>query len=143
MRQMVATCEATYTPAGTTGTVVLMATNEQRARRRAQRETAKRVKESKATGKYKPVIPRNIRAGVRAAREKYGYDVISGREPYPPKNSAEGRNLASLAGKARHGKADPIFESKFKQYWYHKNDEKNASDADTEDESDSADNEEE
>jgi hypothetical protein len=101
-----------------------MATNEQRARRRAQRETAKRVKEGRATGKYKPVIPRGIRASVRASREQYGRDVIAGREPYPPKNSAEGRNLASLAGKARHGKADPIFEQKFKQYWYHKNDEK-------------------
>ena len=120
-----------------------MATDEQRARRRAQRETAKRVKEGRATGKYKPVIPRNIRAAVRKSREQYAHDVIAGREPYPPKNSAEGRNLASLASKARHGKADPIFETKFKQYWYHKNDEKTASDADREDESDSADNAEE
>jgi hypothetical protein len=74
--------------------------------------------------------------------------VIAGREPRPPKNSAEGRNLASLAGKARHGKADPIFEAKLKDYWYHKNDESADNEADVEDnadhegDADSADNEE-
>lgn len=109
-----------------------MATDEQRARRRAQRATAQRVR---GVGKYTPVIPRSTRAAVRAGREAYARDVIAGREPYPPKNSPEGRNLASLAGKARWGKADPVYERAFSRYWYHKNDEKN-NDADVEDNAD-------
>jgi hypothetical protein len=73
--------------------------------------------------------------------------VIAGREPRPAPGSREAKNLASLASKARHGKADPIFEAKFKDYWYHKNDE-SSNEADVEDnadyegDADSADNDE-
>lgn len=108
-----------------------MATDEQRARRRAQRSTARNVAKGR---NYAPVIPRGTRAGVRAARESYARDVIAGREPYPPKGSKEGKNLASLAAKARHGKADPAFEKAFSRYWYHKEDE--AREADAEDNAD-------
>jgi hypothetical protein len=122
-----------------------MATDEQRNRRRAQRETAARVKAAR-TSKYEPGLPRSVRAPTRAAREAYANAVIAGREPYPPKGSREAKNLGSLASKARHGKADPRFEKAFNQYWYHKNDEKNEADvednADREDESDDTDNEE-
>ena len=117
-----------------------MATEEQRARRRAQRASAERLKATR-DNKYQPVLPRAIRAPTRAAREKYANDVIAGREPYPDKGTREANNLASLASKASWGKADPRFEKAFKQYWYHKNDEK-TDDADRESSSDSADNEE-
>ena len=102
-----------------------MATDEQRARRAAQRATAARVH---GRGKYTPVIPRSTRAAVRAARESYAKDVLAGREPYPPNGSREAKNLASLASKARWGKADAAYEAAFSKYWYHKEDEKNEAD---------------
>lgn len=108
-----------------------MATEEQRARRRAQRETAARVKAGRTAG----IVPRGVRQSIRASREAYARDVIAGREQYPPVRSPEGNNLASLASKARWGKADPIFEKKFSKYWYHKDDEKD-NDADIEDAAD-------
>lgn len=111
-----------------------MATPEQRARRAAQRATAARVRETRTPGgKYTPVISRGVRAGVRAAREAYANDVIAGREPWPAKGSPEAKNLASLAGKARWGKADAAYIAAFNKYWYHKDDE---SDADVEDNAD-------
>jgi hypothetical protein len=122
-----------------------MATDDQRARRRAQRETAARVKAGRS-GKYQPALPRAVRAPTRAAREAYANAVISGREPYPPAGSREAKNLASLASKARWGKANAAYEAAFNQYWYHKNDEKNEADvednADYEGGPDSDDNEE-
>jgi hypothetical protein len=45
--------------------------------------------------------------------------VIRGDEPMPAPGTMEANNLASLAGKARWGKADPIYEREFKKYWYH------------------------
>lgn len=111
-----------------------MASDEQRARRRAQRETAARVQAGRRD-KYVPGLSRAIRAPTRAARESYANDVIAGREPYPPKGSREGNNLASLASKARHGKADPAYEKAFSRYWYHIKDEA-PSEADIEDSAD-------
>jgi hypothetical protein len=63
--------------------------------------------------------------------------VIAGREPRPDSGSRESKNLASLASKARWGKADPKFEAAFSGYWYHKNDQKDDNDADIEDNADS------
>ena len=93
-----------------------MATPEQRARRRAQRETAKAVKARQ---------PRlqSITRSARQGRIDYANRVIAGTEPMPEKGTREANNLASLAGKARHGKADPRFEKAFAHFWYHKNDE--------------------
>lgn len=105
-----------------------MATPEQRARRAAQRATAANVRKGRG---YTPVVPRSTRAAVRHGREAYGDRLLASGER-PPKGSPEGNNLASLAALARHGKADPKYLA-FKDYWYHKNDEKN--DADIEDES--------
>lgn len=123
-----------------------MATDEQRARRRAQRATAARVREKKAGGKYTPVVPRSTRAAVRAGREAYANAVIAGQIDYPEKRSREANNLASLASKASWGKADPRYEAAFSRYWYHKSDEDNDADvednADYDGESDNADNEE-
>jgi hypothetical protein len=111
-----------------------MANDAQRARRRAQRETAARVKAGKRD-RYQPGLPRAIRAPTRAARESYANDVIAGRQPYPEKGSREANNLGSLASKARWGKADPAYEKAFSQYWYHIKDQA-PSEADDEDNAD-------
>ena len=130
MRRL-ASCNASATTPGYAGrSDVLMATPEQRARRRAQRETAKRLEGKR----YTPVIPSGTKAGARAAREAYGHRVMAGTDPRPPKGSREGKNLARLAALAKTGKVDPAFEAAFKDYWYHKNDEKN--EADIEDDAD-------
>lgn len=42
----------------------------------------------------------------------------------PEKGSREANNLASLASKARWGKADARYERAFSKFWYHKNDDK-------------------
>lgn len=105
-----------------------MATDAQRARRRAQRETAKYVRESRAAAKRRATIPSRLPLSTtkkaRQAATEYGYSVLNGENPYPPKGSAEGRQLAHLAGKARWGKADAQFLVAFAQYFYH--DEKNS-----------------
>lgn len=119
-----------------------MATDEQRARRRAQRENAANVRQKR----YTPVISKGTKAGARAARAAYADAVLAGREPYPAQGSREAKNLARMAALARHGKADPKFEAAFSRYWYHKNDEKNEADieddADREGASDDSDSEE-
>lgn len=119
-----------------------MATNEQRARRRAQRENKKRVDAALKGNRYKPVLPRVIRASSRTARENYAYGVIDGTIPYPKMGTKEAKNLAGLASLASWDKAPAIFEAKFSKLWYHKENEKDVSDADTESSPDSADNEE-
>jgi hypothetical protein len=108
-----------------------MATDEQRARRRAQRELAK-ARQQKRTG------IEGMSKAYRKKRLSYADSIIAGETPAPDpsKRNAETNNLASLAGKARHGKADPKYIAAFKQYWYHKNDSKDANEADIEDNAD-------
>jgi hypothetical protein len=100
-----------------------MATDAQRARRRAQREIAKVVRENKARKKagIKPVriLPPTTTKTAREAPAKYGYSVLNGTNPYPVKESKEGNQLARLASLASHGKADPAFLAAFQQYFYH------------------------
>lgn len=113
-----------------------MATAEQRARRRAQRETAKSVRENKARikARQKPIsrLPKSTTKLAREAATKYGYRVINGEEPYPAKRTPEGNQLAHLAGKARWGKADPIFLTAFQQYFYHDEKRQESDEADEE-----------
>lgn len=100
-----------------------MATDAQRARRRAQRETAKAVRENKARikARQKPIsrLPLSTTKRAREAATKYGWSVINGENPYPRKGTPEGNQLAHLAGKARWGKAAPEFLAAFQQYFYH------------------------
>jgi hypothetical protein len=100
-----------------------MATAEQRARRRAQRETAKSVKafaRAKREGREPPRrLPIAVTKQAREAATKYGHRVLNGEDPYPAKRTAEGNQLARLASLASHGKADPAFIPAFQQYWYH------------------------
>ena len=97
-----------------------MATNEQRARRRAQRETAKRVKANrgKPASERITVIPKSFKKQAKLTNEAYARGVIAGTIPKPEQGSQEGRMLARLASNARHGKASKEF-SKFEEYWYH------------------------
>jgi hypothetical protein len=100
-----------------------MATDAQRARRRAQRATAKAVRENRAKikARIKPErrLPETTTRKARQAATEYGYRVLNGTEPTPRKGTPEGRQLAHLAGKARWGKADPVFLAAFQQYFYH------------------------
>jgi hypothetical protein len=88
-----------------------LATPEQRARRRAQRETAKAVKE------------RRTRLGsqtkqARKTRQQYLNHLIEHPEDRPDKDTEEGRSLAREAGLARWNKADTRYLI-FADYWYH------------------------
>lgn len=124
-----------------------MATDAQRARRRAQRETAKAVRENKARikARQKPIsrLPKSTTKLAREAATKYGYSVLNGENPYPPKGSAEARQLAHLAGKARWGKADEQFLVAFQQYFYHDEKRTDSDEADEEYEYDDEDESEE
>lgn len=89
-------------------------------RAQAQRATAKRVREARPKGaKYRPILPRSIRAPSKQAQADYAYSVLNGETPYPPKNSAEGHQLARMASFSSKGKADPAFYAAFQQYFYH------------------------
>jgi hypothetical protein len=83
-------------------------------RRRAQRETARAVHDRRTR------LPSAINRGYQQGRRDYADRVIAGREPMPEMGTREAKNLASLAGKARWGKADPRYEKAFSQFWYHK-----------------------
>lgn len=90
----------------------------------AQRRTARQVaaqREARAHGRQVPrILPKAITAPSRQAQIDYANAVLRGDEPYPSKNSAEGRQLARMASLARWQKAPPEFEQAFSQYWYHK-----------------------
>jgi hypothetical protein len=90
-----------------------VATPEQRARRRAQRATAKAVRERRRQ------LPASITARARAASPDYGHDVIAGVQPEPAPGTPEARSLARLGSLARYGKADPAFLV-FEKFYYHK-----------------------
>jgi hypothetical protein len=90
-----------------------MATEAQRARRRAQRATAIRVRNKQT------ILPESYRTRIRQSRVEQGYRWVNGIDPMPAKDSVGARIAAQLAGLARWGKADPVFEQAFAQYWYH------------------------
>jgi hypothetical protein len=92
-----------------------MATAEQRARRSAQRRTAKAVREKRTQ------VPSGYKTGVKAARIDYYNGVISGKYPAPAPGTMEAKNLASIASLASRGKAPAKYEKAFKEYWYHDN----------------------
>ena len=98
-----------------------MASEAQRARRRAQRELAKIVKENKgkAAGERKSILPRNLTNPAREATRRYADEVIAGNINEPEKGSLEAKSLARLASLARWGKEDAIYEAAFQKYWYH------------------------
>lgn len=93
-----------------------MATDEQRARRRAQRATAKAVQEKRK------ILPRSVSGKTRqtAARIEYARKVANGDLPAPKKGTAESRNLGSLASFQRWGKLGPDLDwlSEFERFWY-------------------------
>jgi hypothetical protein len=97
-----------------------MATDEQRARRRAQRETAKRVKvnRGKPASERITVIPKSFKKQAKLSNEAYARGVIAGTVAKPEQGSQEAKMLARLASNARHGKASAEF-SRFEEYWYH------------------------
>ena len=92
-----------------------MATPEQRARRRAQRATAKAVKE------HRRQLPSGITKRAKEAFYAHASDILNGQspEPAPDKNNAESRALASLASHAFRGHAPEEFAA-FKNHFYHK-----------------------
>lgn len=94
--------------------------DELRARRRAQKATAARVKAGRSKGgTYEKILPRSFRAPSIAAQTQYARDVQSGRIDRPEKDTPEGKQLARMASLARWNKADPSFLNAFKDYWYH------------------------
>lgn len=97
-----------------------MATPEQRALRRAQRETAQRVRASRQPGgKYQRVLPKSITGPSMRAQTAYATAVLEGREPYPTKGTAESKQLARMGSYSRWHKADARFLDAFQQYFYH------------------------
>jgi hypothetical protein len=92
-----------------------MATPEQRARRRAQRATAKAVKERRRQ------LPPNVSRKARETFYGHAHDILNSQspEPAPDKNNSESRALASLASYAFRGKAPEEFAA-FKNHFYHK-----------------------
>lgn len=100
-------------------------------RRRAQRALA----ESRRN-RERNILPSALKGQARAARDKYGNDVIAGREPRPEPGTREAKNLARMASLASHGKADPRFEAAFSGYWYHKKSREIDNEADVEDNAD-------
>jgi len=92
-----------------------MATPEQRARRRAQRATAKAVKERRKQ------LPKAVTGRAKKAFYGHAQDILNGQapEPAPDKNNAESRALASLASHAFRGHAPEEFAA-FKNHFYHK-----------------------
>lgn len=114
-----------------------MASAEQRARRRAQRATAKALKEKK----YQPRVSKAIRRAVFQGQLDYAERVRTGQEPRPDKGTPEGNELARVASYADHGKAPVKYVAAFRDYWYHDRDKGN--EADIEDEADYEDEEDE
>jgi hypothetical protein len=90
-----------------------MATDAQRARRRAQRATAARVRNRQR------ILPKAITAPSRRAQEAYVRRVLNGEEPYPAKGTAEAHQLARWGSYARWNQADPAYFAAFEQYFYH------------------------
>jgi hypothetical protein len=111
-----------------------MATDAQRARRRAQRATAKAVRENRAKikARIKPErrLPETTTRKARLAATEYGYRVLDGREPRPAVGSKDGRQLARLASFAHNGKADDAFKA-FDIYFYHNKEQNFGPDAET------------
>jgi hypothetical protein len=92
-----------------------LATPEQRARRRAQRETAKAVKE------HRTRLGAQTRQA-RQTRQQYLDYLVDNPGARPEKGTEEGRSLAREAGLARWNKADKRYLV-FADYWYHADDE--------------------
>jgi hypothetical protein len=90
-----------------------MATDKQRARRRAQRATAKAVKENRAQ------LPKAVTKPQARARTVNALEMLSGKRPMPEPGTWEAKEAARQASLSRYGKADPRFEAAFKKYWYH------------------------
>lgn len=90
-----------------------MATEAQRARRRAQRANVARQR-TRTT-----ILPKAFTARYRQSLIDQGYRWVNGTDPMPQHGTPEARAAGSLASLARWGKADPVFETAFAQYWYH------------------------
>jgi hypothetical protein len=102
-----------------------MAGRDQRAVNRARRAAR-----ASARGE-KRILPISFSVRARAAQEAYVQRVISGEEPEPRPGSPESKVLGRWASLARWNKADTSYETAFKKYWYHRNDDK--ADQDNED----------
>jgi hypothetical protein len=91
-------------------------TEAQRARARAQRATAARVR-NRTT-----ILPKAVTRQSRQAQIDQGYRWLNGTDPMPRPESAEARQAARLAALARWQKAPYEFQAAFQQYWYHDED---------------------
>ena len=99
----------------------------------AQRATARAVREQRTR------LPVSINRGYQQARMDWAHAVMRGDIPMPAPGTMEAKNLASLAGKASWGKADPAFERAFSKYWYHHKEQNMGPDADRYEEGDESD----
>ena len=90
-----------------------MATPEQRARRKAQRATARAVKERRRQ------LPRGVTERARVAPTEHARAILRGEieEPAPDRHNMESRSLARQASLARWGKADAEFAA-FEHHFY-------------------------
>lgn len=109
-----------------------MATEAQRARRRAQRATAARVRNKQT------ILPKSITGGVSRARVQWATDVYEGRIPEPSPGTPEARQLARMASLARWNKADPKF-AVFEKYFYRNKEQNMGPEAQTYEEGNTAD----
>lgn len=98
-----------------------MATDAQRARRRAQRATAAAVRDRRRQ------LPAHITRAAINAPIDFGQRVIDGDtdEPAPDRHNPESRQLARLASLAKYGKAPAEFLDAFESHFYHNKGEKN------------------
>jgi len=96
-----------------------MATDAQRARRRAQRETAKRVRRKETT------LPPSITLPTKRARENYIDYLRAHPEAISPSDHKELARRASYAlweqkHPGMHPKANPADLAEWAQFFYHK-----------------------
>lgn len=97
----------------------MMATESQRARRRAQRETAKRVRKKETT------LPKRITQPTKVARENYIDYLRAHPEAISPSDHKDLARRASYAQwenkkPGSHPNANPADAAEWAQFFYHK-----------------------
>jgi hypothetical protein len=104
-----------------------MASEEQRARRRAQRELAKSVREHR-----RHILPGSMKGtAARKANLAYADGVLNGTIPQPAKGTLESRMLARLASQSQWGQIDPKYQA-LSNHFYKKKGSKDIADEDNE-----------
>ncbi len=90
-----------------------------RESRRAQRQTAARVREFRRTGIYEKVIPRNATRGARQSRLSYLRELAA--KPADQRTRDDRNQLGGAASRGNQGQEgyEEFDTPEFEDYWYH------------------------